>query len=296
MASLPRRGKLTVGCLRSPPRSPSPNHPRDVAGNPDASRCFVGRDSDRPAPHGSPDRGGWPGSAARPRAGRRAEPSVHSLVRSKSGHGRSGCRPAPEFGSARTETVGQSSPPRATAHMDAFGNDWNTAPACVLSTVWGTASIRDLAVEVGAVPASPIRQVLTACRAGCAGPKSSAPASLWICGQHKSVAHNPTGPTAAADNLNDLEISSVRATPGSPLKGNPQGDPAWALLPLPPSLRGFGQPFTGLYAPLPTLRLHPREFRRTARGRCGSLLLHRFGLAPITPCRPPGAHSVRLKG
>ena len=64
-----------------------------------------------------------------------------------------------------------------------------------------------------------------------AGPKSSAPASLWICGQHKSVAHNPTGPTAAADNLNDLEISSVRATPGSPLKGSPQGDPAWALLP-----------------------------------------------------------------
>ena len=48
--------------------------------------------------------------------------------------------------------------------------------------------------------------------------ESSAPASLWICGQHKSVAHNPTGPTAAADNLNDLEISSIRATPGSPLK------------------------------------------------------------------------------
>jgi hypothetical protein len=46
--------------------------------------------------------------------------------------------------------------------MDAIGNDWNTAPACVLSTVWGTASIRDLAVEVGAVPASPIRQILTA--------------------------------------------------------------------------------------------------------------------------------------
>jgi hypothetical protein len=28
---------------------------------------------------------------------------------------------------ARTETAGQSSPP-ATAHMDAIGNDWNTAP------------------------------------------------------------------------------------------------------------------------------------------------------------------------
>ena len=41
-------------------------------------------------------------------------------------------------------------------------------------------------------------------------------ASLWICGQHKSVAHKPTGPTAAADNLNDLEIRGVRTTPGSP--------------------------------------------------------------------------------
>jgi hypothetical protein len=102
--------------------------------------------------------------------------------------------------------------------MDAIGNDWNTAPACVLSTVWGTASIRDLAVEVGAVPASPIRQVLTARRAGCAGPQSFAPASLWICGQHKSVAHKPTGPTATADNLNDLKISPIRTTPGSPSK------------------------------------------------------------------------------
>ena len=41
--------------------------------------------------------------------------------------------------------------------------------------------------------------------------------------------------------------------------------------------------------PLPTLRLYPRGHRRTARGRCGSLLLHRSGLPPPTPCRPPGA-------
>jgi hypothetical protein len=210
MTSLPRRGKP-----RSPPRSPSPNHPRDVAGNPDASRCFVGRDSDRPARHGSPGRGGWPGSAAQPRAERRAAPSVRNLVRSKSGRDHSGCRPEPELGSARTEKIGPSSPPSAAAHMDAFGNDWNTAPACVLSTVWGTASIRDLAVEVGAVPASPIRQILTARRAGCAGPQSSARVSLWICGQGKSLAHKPTGPTADADNLNDLEISGVRTAPRS---------------------------------------------------------------------------------
>jgi len=45
----------------------------------------------------------------------------------------------------------------------------------------------------------------------------------------------------------------------------------------------------GLHAPLPTLRRRPRGCLRTARGRCGSLFLHRSGLAPPTPCRSPGA-------
>ncbi len=45
----------------------------------------------------------------------------------------------------------------------------------------------------------------------------------------------------------------------------------------------------GLYAPLPTLRRRPRGRLRAARGRCGSLLLHRSGLSPHTPCRSPGA-------
>src|SRR2546429_8346414 len=44
--------------------------------------------------------------------------------------------------------------------------------------------------------------------------------------------------------------------------------------------------------PLPTLRRRPRGRQRTARGRCGSLLLHRSGLAPPTPCRSPGALRV----
>jgi len=43
---------------------------------------------------------------------------------------------------------------------------------------------------------------------------------------------------------------------------------------------------------LPTLRPYPRGHRRTARGRCGSLLLHRSGLSPPTPCRFKAAHSV----
>jgi hypothetical protein len=44
--------------------------------------------------------------------------------------------------------------------------------------------------------------------------------------------------------------------------------------------------------PLPTLHPRPHGRRRTARGRCGSLLLHRSGLAPPTPCRSPGALSA----
>src|ERR1700680_2079780 len=48
----------------------------------------------------------------------------------------------------------------------------------------------------------------------------------------------------------------------------------------------------GLCAPLPTLRRRPYGRPRTARGRRGSLLLHRKGLAPSTPCRSPGAFAV----
>src|SRR3977135_1406741 len=45
----------------------------------------------------------------------------------------------------------------------------------------------------------------------------------------------------------------------------------------------------GLCAPLSTLRQYPHGYLRMTRGRCGSLLLHRDGLAPSTPCRSPRA-------
>src|SRR5262245_61067268 len=48
---------------------------------------------------------------------------------------------------------------------------------------------------------------------------------------------------------------------------------------------GFRGSMAGPCYPLPTLRRHPRGRLRTARGRCGSLLLHRKGLAPSTSCR-----------
>src|SRR5260221_2799059 len=55
---------------------------------------------------------------------------------------------------------------------------------------------------------------------------------------------------------------------------------------------GFRGSMAGLCPPLPTLRRRPYGRQRTARGRCGSLLLHRSGLAPPTPCRSPGALRV----
>ena len=62
-----------------------------------------------------------------------------------------------------------------------------------------------------------------------------------------------------------------------------------------PRISDFRGSMAGLCAPLPTLRLRPRERKRTAWGRCGSLLLHRIGLEPITPCRSPGAQSPQLQ-
>ena len=67
-----------------------------------------------------------------------------------------------------------------------------------------------------------------------------------------------------------------------------------------PEIRVFRGSMVGLCTPLPTLRLHPRGYPRTAWGRCGSLLLHRGGLSPLTPCRfhrrtllyPPKAAAV----
>src|SRR5258708_6128724 len=45
----------------------------------------------------------------------------------------------------------------------------------------------------------------------------------------------------------------------------------------------------GLRTPLSTLHVRPHDRPRMTRGRCGSLLLHRNGLAPSALCRSPGA-------
>src|SRR5260370_18273572 len=45
----------------------------------------------------------------------------------------------------------------------------------------------------------------------------------------------------------------------------------------------------GLRTPLSTLHVRPHDRPRMPGGRCGSLLLHRKGLAPSALCRSPGA-------
>ena len=167
--------------------------------NPDASRSFVGRASGEHVPHGSPDRGGSPGSSG----WRHAEPDAglpaHSRRHSKSGRGRSSCRRVPAPGSERTGTAGPALPPPPPGRgMDAVCNGWNNAPACVLGTVWGTAS--NPAWQFRSAPCLPIGRLSSR---HCAPTPALAPATehasqagLWICGQRKGVAHMPTAPTA----------------------------------------------------------------------------------------------------
>src|SRR5215471_9750729 len=52
----------------------------------------------------------------------------------------------------------------------------------------------------------------------------------------------------------------------------------------------------GLRTPLSTLHVRPHDRPRMTRGRCGSLLLHRNGLAPSALCRSPGAPDTGPSG
>ena len=51
----------------------------------------------------------------------------------------------------------------------------------------------------------------------------------------------------------------------------------------------------GLRVPLPTLHVRPHDRPRMTRGRCGTLLLHRKGLAPSVSRRSPDAPSRFLR-
>jgi hypothetical protein len=125
---------------RPPPHRPTQDHP-EAAVNPDASHSFAGRASACSASRGSCDHESTPGNAGRQRAAPRVAPPAHSRQHSKSARGRSSCRSAPASGSARTGTAARACPRlEPPPWMDGGRNGWNNAPACVLGTVWGTAS------------------------------------------------------------------------------------------------------------------------------------------------------------
>jgi len=90
------------------------------------------------------------------------------------------------------------------------------------------------------------------------------------------------------DDAGSASVSRYRRTPCRLLKDGGHRHPEV----------GFRRSMAGLRTPLSTLRIDPRGPLRMTRGRCGSLNLHRKGLAPSTSCRSPGApvHPIRPIG
>jgi len=81
------------------------------------------------------------------------------------------------------------------------------------------------------------------------------------------------------DDAGSASVSRYRRTPCYLLKDGEHRHPEV----------GFRRSMAGLRTPLATLRIDPRGPLRMTRGRCGSLNLHRKGLAPSTSCRSPRA-------
>jgi hypothetical protein len=100
------------------------------------------------------------------------------------------------------------------------------------------------------------------------------PDSRWKASAHARV----------CDDAGPARISRSRHGPSRLLLDGKHQRPELVLRRSKPSLR----------TPLSTLRLQPHDRTRMIRGRCGSLRLHRNGLAPSTFRRSPGApvHSI----
>src|SRR5262245_22285939 len=88
-----------------------------------------------------------------------------------------------------------------------------------------------------------------------------------------------------------LHMPGSLTTPGRPglALSRPEMLPSTLCTASAPRIRLFRGSMAGLCTPLSTLRRAPRGPLSMTRGRCGSLRLHRKGLAPSTPCRSPGA-------
>jgi hypothetical protein len=137
------------------PASQAPaDHRAAVGVNRDASLFCRAPGSDLVVQHGGAGPLGRPGSVVRRIGWLDAGPAGHSPRHSKPGRGHSSCRSVPGRGSRRTETAALM--PRRHGrnrdrHVDDRHDCRDSVPACVPSTVSGTASMRNCQVEIGAV-------------------------------------------------------------------------------------------------------------------------------------------------
>ena len=159
------RPTATVGQSRRLRRSRSPtswasaDHPAGGGVNRDASLFCRAPGSDAPAQHGRAVQGGSFGSAVRQHASCGGGPLAHNRRGNRFAHDRSGCRSAPGSDSPRTHTAGRI--PRrhcrsGSYHVDERHDCRDTRPACVPSTVWGTAS--SVTAKFTSAPCLPLDQ------------------------------------------------------------------------------------------------------------------------------------------
>ncbi len=140
----------------SPPPNPgTTNHPAALTVNPDASRFFAAAGNGELVRRERSARAGLPDSVRPRRVGRDGGPPSRNRWRNRPDRGRSNCKPAPTYGSGRTEKIGPASPlPRSRRmNVDETRDGWNTAPACVPGALWGVALRPSLAVEKKRPPA-----------------------------------------------------------------------------------------------------------------------------------------------
>ena len=152
---------------RSPASRTAANH-RLVAGvNPDASLFCYGSDSAAPEWRERTARDGWTGNVARQRFGYGAGLAARTLRRSKPDRGRNNCKSGLGRDTPRTETAWRAELRLVRTRrrpVDERHDSQDNDPACVPSTVWGTASM--WTAKLTSAPCLPFdeRQVLPAIR------------------------------------------------------------------------------------------------------------------------------------
>lgn len=150
-------GAAPPGSLRRwrlPASRAAADHPAAARVNRDASHFCSAPDSDASDRHARAAPDDWSGNAVRQHAARGAGLARRSLRHSRFGRDRSSCRSRSGRGNRRTETAGlteRRDARTATRHVDERRDCRDIVPACVPSTVWGTASMRNRQVVLGAV-------------------------------------------------------------------------------------------------------------------------------------------------